>query len=108
VKNTDAHTASKWRPPGIIAHKSFVIFVIFMRFLTNLRSCLTYFDRKKVKYFFEICYFSCFYGFSCSRFYDIMAPLTTLCKMAAPLNILKTEENADFRKTKPLKVLKMS
>jgi len=44
---------------GIIAHKDFVIFVIFMRFLTNSGSCLTSFDHKKVKYLLEIRYFAC-------------------------------------------------
>jgi len=58
---------------GIIAHKSFVIFVIVVRFLTNLGSCLTFIDCKKVKYLFEICYFSCFSGFSWTRFYDNLA-----------------------------------
>jgi len=55
--------------------------MIFVRVLTNLGPCLTFIDRKKLKYFFEIRYFSCFSGFSCLRFYDNTDPLTTLCKI---------------------------
>jgi len=77
---------------------------------------MTFIDHKKVKYFFEIRYFSCFSGFSCFRFYDIPGidackkntdPLASL-QMAAPLNIFKIEKNADFCKVKPFTGWKMS